>query len=118
MIKARYIGVDNELLQSGKVYKIKTISVMWNGKPRLRVAFGERFRYWVHYGSLEEFLESKGYLIIPTVGAYEVLRARKPKENMVIVYRKGGAKEHLSIMDKDFYLVNEFLRTREAVVSK
>ena len=52
------------------------------------------------------------------VGAYEVLRARKPKENMVIVYRKGGAKEHLSIMDKDFYLVNEFLRTREAVVSK
>lgn len=29
MIKARYIGVDNELLQSGKVYKIKTISVMW-----------------------------------------------------------------------------------------
>lgn len=56
MIKARYIGVDNELLQSGKVYKIKTISVMWNGKPRLRVAFGERFRYWVHYGSLEEFL--------------------------------------------------------------
>lgn len=51
---------------------------------------------------------------IPTVGAYEVLRARKPKENMVIVYRKGGAKEHLSIMDKDFYLVNEFLRTKEA----
>lgn len=59
MIKARYIGVDNELLQSGKVYKIKTISVMWmwNGKPRLRVAFGECFRYWVHYGSLEEFLK-------------------------------------------------------------
>lgn len=28
-----------------------------NGKPRLRVAFGERFRYWVHYGSLEEFLK-------------------------------------------------------------
>lgn len=57
MIKARYIGVDNELLQSGKVYKIKTISVMWNGKPRLRVVFGERFRYWVHYSSLEEFLK-------------------------------------------------------------
>lgn len=74
--------------------------------------------------AFEEFLESKGYLIIPTVGAYEVLRAqktkkdRKPKESLVIVYRKGGAKEHLSIMDKDFYLVNEFLRTKEAVVSK
>lgn len=74
--------------------------------------------------AFEEFLESKGYLIIPTVGAYEVLRAqkpkkdRKPKESPVIVYRKGGVKEHLSIMDKDFYLVNEFLRTKEEVVSK
>lgn len=44
--------------------------------------------------AFEEFLESKGYLIIPTVGAYEVLRAqktkkdRKPKESPVIVYRK------------------------------
>lgn len=45
-------------------------------------------------------------------------RNLKPKESPVIVYRKGGAKEHLSIMDKDFYLVNEFLRTKEAVVSK
>lgn len=57
MIKARYIGVDNELLQSGKVYKIKTLTTMWNGKPRLRVCFGERFRYRVHYGSLESFLK-------------------------------------------------------------
>ena len=37
MIKARYIGVDNELLQSGKVYKIKTISVMWNGSGFCRI---------------------------------------------------------------------------------
>lgn len=67
---------------------------------------------------MRSFWKVRAIFIIPTVGAYEVLRARKPKENMVIVYRKGGAKEHLSIMDKDFYLVNEFLRTREAVVSK
>lgn len=57
MIKARYTGISNELLQSGKVYKIKTNSVMWNGKPRLRVAFGERFRYWLHYDRLESFLK-------------------------------------------------------------
>lgn len=55
MIKAEYKGVSNECLQSGKVYEIKTSSVMWNGKPRLRVAFGKRFRYWIHYYSLEEF---------------------------------------------------------------
>lgn len=70
--------------------------------------------------AFEAFLESKGYMIIPTVGAYEVLRAqkpkkeRKPKESPVIVYKRLDAKEHLSIMDKDFYLVNEFLRTKEA----
>lgn len=70
--------------------------------------------------AFEAFLESKGYMIIPTVGAYEVLRAqkpkkeRKPKESPVIVYKRLDAKKHLSIMDKDFYLVNEFLRTKEA----
>lgn len=70
--------------------------------------------------AFEAFLESKGYMIIPTVGAYEVLRAqkpkkeRKPKESPVIVYKRKDAKEHLSIMEKDFYLVNEFLRTKEA----
>ena len=63
--------------------------------------------------AFEEFLESKGYLIIPTVGAYEVLRAqkpkkdRKPKESPVIVYRKGGAKEHLSIMDLSLIHISE-----------
>lgn len=70
--------------------------------------------------AFEAFLESKGYMIIPTVGEYEVLRAqkpkkdRKPKESPVIVYKRNDAKERLSIMEKDFYLVNEFLRTKEA----
>ena len=39
MIKARYIGADNELLQHGKLYEIKTLTTVWNGKPRLRVSF-------------------------------------------------------------------------------
>lgn len=39
---------------------------------------------------------------------------RKSKESLVIVYKRNDAKEHLSIMEKDFYLVNEFLRTKEA----
>ena len=48
--------------------------------------------------AFEAFLESKGYMIIPTAGEYEVLRAqkpkkdRKPKESPVIVYkRKDGS---------------------------
>lgn len=57
MIKARYLGVSNELLQHGKVYEIKTHTILWNGKPMLRVSFGERFRYCNHYNSLERFLK-------------------------------------------------------------
>lgn len=56
-----------------------------------------------------EFLENKGYLLIPTMSVWEVIRAKKGKE-LVIVYQKKGVKEHLSISDKDFYLVQEFLR--------
>ena len=56
-ISARYIGESNRLLQRGDIYKIKTVSVIWGATPRLRVAFGERFRYWVHYRNLEDFLK-------------------------------------------------------------
>lgn len=69
--------------------------------------------------AFKAFLESNGYMIIPTAGEYEVLKAQKPKkermhkESSVIVYKRKGAKEHLSIMEKDFYLVNEFLRGKE-----
>lgn len=108
------------------ITECKTCSTYFPDPQGLLKFDGLAIRNVLHMSQLkafEEFLESKGYLIIPTVGAYEVLRAqktkkdRKPKESPVIVYRKGGAKEHLSIMDKDFYLVNEFLRTKE-VVSK
>lgn len=57
MIKARYTGVNNPLLQNGKAYEIKTATIMWNGKPMLRVSFGERFRYCNHYPNLERFLK-------------------------------------------------------------
>lgn len=57
MIKARYLGVDNPLLQHGNVYKIKTTTILWKGSPRLRVSFGERFRYCNHYPNLERFLK-------------------------------------------------------------
>lgn len=58
MIKAKYTGVSNDLLVSGRNYEIKTQAIIWNGKPRLRVAFGERFRYQLHYPSLEVFLKN------------------------------------------------------------
>ena len=58
----------------------------------------------------EDFLETKGYMIIATSkNPYEVLRAQKDGDT-VIVYKKSGAKEHLSTMDKDYHLVREFVK--------
>ncbi len=61
-------------------------------------------------GAFEEFLRFKGYMILPlSKNPYEVLRAKKGRDT-VIIYRRSGAKEHLSVMDKDYGLVEKFLR--------
>lgn len=57
MIKAEYLGVSNDLLQSGESYEIRTRCILWKGRPMIEVMFGERFRYCVHYGSIETFLK-------------------------------------------------------------
>ena len=57
----------------------------------------------------ESWLEKQGYMILPTSkNPYEILRAKKSKDT-VIIYRKGDSKEHLSIMDKDYDLIHEFM---------
>lgn len=62
----------------------------------------------------EDFLERKGYMILGTSrNPYEVLRAKKDSDT-VIVYQKNGAKEHLSIMDKDYHLVREFVKSQKS----
>lgn len=60
----------------------------------------------------EDFLETKGYMIVATSkNPYEVLRAQKDGDT-VIVYQKKDAKEHLSTMDKDYHIVREFIKSR------
>ena len=60
----------------------------------------------------EDFLETKGYMIVATSkNPYEVLRAQKDGDT-VIVYQKKDAKEHLSTMDKDYHLVREFIKSQ------
>lgn len=60
----------------------------------------------------EDFLETKGYMIVATSkNPYEVLRAQKDGDT-VIVYKKKDAKEHLSTMDKDYHLVREFVKSQ------
>ena len=58
----------------------------------------------------EDFLETKGYMIVATSkNPYEVLRAQKDGDT-VVVYKKKDTKEHLSTMDKDYHLVREFIK--------
>lgn len=58
----------------------------------------------------EDFLETKGYMILATSkNPFEVLRAQKDGDT-VIVYQKKDTKEHLSTMDKDYHLMREFIK--------
>lgn len=70
-------------------------------------------RALLHMNKLKDFeswLEKQGYMILPTSkNPYEILRAKKSKDT-VIIYRKGDSKEHLSIMDKDYDLIHEFMK--------
>lgn len=60
----------------------------------------------------EDFLETKGYMIVATSkNPYEALRAQKDGDT-VVVYKKKDAKEHLSTMDKDYHLVREFIKSQ------
>lgn len=70
-------------------------------------------RALLHMNKLKDFeswLEKQGYMILPTSkNPYEILRAKKDKDT-VIIYKKGGSEEHLSIMDKDYPLICKFIR--------
>lgn len=75
-------------------------------------------RCLLHKNKLELFkwwLSSKGYEIQATKGFYEVLRAKK-KKNIVIVFQRYNADEHLSVQQKDYRLVREFIRETKEMV--
>ena len=62
-----------------------------------------------HLSKLREWLQTKGFEILPlSNNPYEVLRVRTG-ERTVVVYKKLNAKEHLSIMDRDVPLIRIFL---------
>ena len=74
-------------------------------------------RYTLHINSLEVFqnwLVADGWEIEKPKGTYEVLRARKAgRQQPLIVYTKADAKEHLTVMDRDFEIVRAFLRDKK-----
>lgn len=58
---------------------------------------------------LKWWLSSRGYEIQNTKGIYEVLRASKGKDT-VIIFAKDGTKEHLTVQQKDHKLIRQFIR--------
>lgn len=73
-------------------------------------------RNFLHIKHLDEFrdyLASRGYLAVPlSRNEYEVLRMKRNKDT-VIVFKKNGAKEHLSVMNKDIHHVRCFYGWRK-----
>lgn len=73
-------------------------------------------RELLHISKLNDFgkwIEEQGYMILPTSkNPYEVLRAKKDKDT-VIIYQKKDSKEHLSVMDKDYSLIRRFINERK-----
>ena len=58
---------------------------------------------------LKWWITSKGYEIQATKGDYEVLRANKDKDT-IIIFKKDNAKEHFSVQQKDHRLIRHFIR--------
>lgn len=69
-------------------------------------------RCLLHLNKLEPlkiWLTSSGYELQPTKGIYEVLRATKGEET-AIIYRRSIVKEHLTVQQKDYKLIRQFIR--------
>ena len=58
---------------------------------------------------LKKWLSSKGYEIQATKGDFEVLRAKKDKDT-VIIFKQLDKKEHLTVQQKDHRLIRKFIR--------
>lgn len=77
-------------------------------------------RTLLHINKLPMFtwwLNSLGYEIQQTKGVWEVLRAKK-NNDLILVFRKVSAKEHLTIQQKDFGLVKKFIRQHVEIERK
>lgn len=59
--------------------------------------------------ALKTWLVSKGYEIMQIKGDFEVIRAKKDRDT-VIIYKRLDAKEHLTVQQKDYSLVRQFIR--------
>lgn len=72
-----------------------------------------RTRDTLHISKLDEFAEwlrSRGWVKEKTKGAFEVLRMRFDKSNILIIHKKMEAKEHCTTFGIGTQLVHKWLR--------
>lgn len=79
-------------------------------------------RRTLHINKLEDFKEwlaKDGWTIEKPKGIYEVLRARKPgRQHLLLIYKKDSAKEHLSYLDRDEGVIRAFLRDKKGELNE
>lgn len=75
-------------------------------------------RGMLHQGKIAEFVDflvfNKGYIEVPVKGKYEYARLVNgtlsgPSRTVVVYQKTKGGAEHLTVQDKDFKLLREFL---------
>lgn len=64
-----------------------------------------------HVPEFRVWIETVGYTAISPSGPYELMRARKG-DDVVIVFKRNTAKEHATVQSKDVGLVRKFLKER------
>lgn len=74
-------------------------------------------RHTLHSSHLDAFkgwLAGHGWTVQPIKGCFEVLRAtRAGRAAPLIIYKKMGAAQHSTVLDRDMPVVRQFLKERE-----
>ena len=80
-----------------------------------------RSRCLLHKNKLEDFekwLAAHGWVLEPAVGEWEILRARKPGKNgVLLVYDRLNVKEHYTVFGESMEAVHRFIHESKKVAT-
>nr|DAS65604.1 MAG TPA: hypothetical protein [Caudoviricetes sp.] len=63
-----------------------------------------------HLPAFKSWLQDTGWIIEPTKGLFEVLRARRPgRKTLLILYARMDATQHCTVFDRDMPVIRQFL---------
>jgi predicted RNA binding protein YcfA (HicA-like mRNA interferase family) len=80
-----------------------------------------RSRCLLHKNKLEEFekwLKARGWVMEPTKGTYEYMRATHPKKKgTLLVYARENIKEHYTVFGESLDAAHQFIREQKGIVA-